>query len=74
VFEADGVTAISERAEVTSPSAGDTIVALAPGLRFFPLDPGFSLGLAAVITLVPDDYVGVPRDLGVLFDFGYTFL
>jgi hypothetical protein len=74
VFEADGVTAISERAEFTSPSAGDTLVTLAPGLRFFPVDPGFSLGLAAVITLVPDDYVGVPRDLGVLFDFGYTFL
>ncbi len=74
VVEADGTTAISEHVESKPPSTGDTVVRLAPGFRFFPIDPGFSLGLAAVLTFVPDGYEGLTRDQGVLFDIGYTFL
>jgi hypothetical protein len=74
VVEAEGTTAISERVERAKPAVGDTVFRLAPGVRFFPFEAGFSLGLAGVFTFVPDGYEGLSRDQGVLFDIGYTFL
>jgi hypothetical protein len=74
VVEADGATAISERVEQPAPKVGDTVVRIAGGLRFFPVDEGFSMGLAGIYVHVPDGYVDFPRDLGVLFDIGYTFM
>lgn len=73
VVEADGVTAISEREGQPPPEVGDTIVRLLPGVRFFvPETEGLELGVAGLVSFVPDGY-GVGRAQGVLLDFAYTF-
>ncbi|MEQ8274433.1 MAG: hypothetical protein RMA76_45055 [Deltaproteobacteria bacterium] len=73
VVEADGVTAISEREGQPPPAVGDTIVRLLPGVRFFlPEADGVELGVAGLLTFVPDGY-GVARTEGLLLDFAYTF-
>jgi hypothetical protein len=74
VLEANGTTALSERSSAAKPTVGDTVLRLAPGLRFFPFDAGFALGISGLLTFVPDGYVGMSRDQGVLLDVGYTFL
>lgn len=74
VLEADGTTALSQRTSSARPKVGDTVLRVAPGLRFFPFDPGFTIGVSGLLTFVPDGYSGLSRDQGVLLDLGYTFL
>lgn len=74
VVEADGTTALSERSSAAKPKVGDSVLRLAPGLRFFPSDAGFAVGISGLLTFVPNGYLGMSRDQGVLLDVGYTFL
>jgi hypothetical protein len=74
MFEADGVTALSEAtAGATAAKRGDTVVRLVPAIRFFPNDSSFRIGVAGQYTIVPDGY-DIVRRRGVLLDLGYVFL